>query len=193
MLKKYAVIGLAAATVYLGVGCEADQSRIDDVTTTAQDVEASAKADSTASTASTTSTEPASAPAPSFEGDELNVSSARSLGTHSGIRPQDARVTRAMYSANKEGDVVRMDFDTLNWPKDGQLDGRVCMYWKDGGEVIGGHFDWHKVGQTVKTLENINGGYLGGKRPAKGSPIWFCIINNAGTERTNMKQSSSNW
>lgn len=187
MKTKIASLCLAASIVWIGVGCEADDERVEQAKETTSQPEASAPA------APPAATETAPASASATFGDELDVSNARSYGTHSGILPQNARITRTLYKADKEGELVMMDFDALNWPKDGGLDGRVCMYWIEGSSVVGGHFDWHKPGQTAKTLENIYGGYLGGKRPAGGSPVWFCIINNAGTERTNMKLSQNTW
>jgi hypothetical protein len=125
--------------------------------------------------------------------DDLDISNATTLD-HNQIPAQNAAITRQLYTADKSGDHVGMDFETLNWPRQGKVDGGVYLYWRDGaGNVVGGLFDFHGTGQTVKGLVNVYGGYLGGKRPPKGAEIYFCIVNLKGTERTNVRKSVNNW
>lgn len=155
----------------------------------------------TVTTTTTASAEPAaearSNPAPAVDGrDQLDISNAKSLGTHAGKSAQNAAITRTLYAASKEGDHVSLSFDPLNWPTEGsgkKVDGGVWMFWIEGSEVVGGLFDFHGVGQTSKTLENIYGGYLSGKKPASGAPIWFAIVSLDGSERTNVAQSQTPW
>ncbi len=128
--------------------------------------------------------------------DELNINGAVMLGTHKHIDAGSADITRMLNVADKAGDVVQLDFEELNWPvkHDGKaIDGRVYIFWEEGSGVVGGHFDWHAVGQTAKTLENIHDGYLDGKQPPSGAPIWFAILNNDGDECTNVKRSETTW
>jgi hypothetical protein len=128
--------------------------------------------------------------------DELDISSARMLGPHKDMVAQNASITRDLYSANKEGGNVRLSFETLGWPSEGsdkKIDGGVYLFWEDDGGVIGGLFDWHAVGQTVKTLANVNDGYLDGRKPASGATIWFCIVNMDADERTSVVRSDTPW
>lgn len=125
--------------------------------------------------------------------DDLNISSAIMLGPHKDLVAQNATITRAMTSANVSGGTVSMAFDKLNWPTEGGCDGGVYIFWKWEGQVWGGWFDWHGVNQTVKGLENIYGGYLDGKKPPAGQPVYFAIVNLKGAERTNVKKSDSTW
>jgi len=125
--------------------------------------------------------------------DDINISSAVTYGTHAGIPVPSAAITRTLHSSDKSGDMVVMSFDPLNWPRDGRVDGRVYLFWESGGQVIGGMFDWHASGQTVKTLENVYGGYLGGKRPPPGTTIYFCLSNIDCSERTNVRKSNTTW
>lgn len=124
--------------------------------------------------------------------DDLDISQAITLD-HNQRPAQNAAITRQLHSANKEGGEVVLSFDSLDWPRQGKVDGGVYIYWKSGDVVQGGLFDFHGVGQTVKTLDNIPGGYLGGKKPAPGQEIFFCIVNLDGSERTNVKKSANPW
>lgn len=137
------------------------------------------------------------APTPAVDGrDQLDISGAKSLGTHAGISAQNAAITRTLYAASKEGDNVSLSFEPLNWPTQGggkKVDGGVWLFWVEGSQVVGGLFDFHGVGQTSKTLENVYGGYLSGKKPAKGQTIYFALVSLDGKQRTNVAQSQTTW
>lgn len=193
MKKNYLLKGVASLMLALiAMGCEVGGGSADSVDSSPA---------TTAAPASDVAVEARSreaAPAPAVDGrDQLDISNAKSLGTHAGMSAQNAAVTRTLYAAAKEGDHVSLSFDALNWPSKGdggkRVDGGVWIFWIDGGEVVGGLFDFHGVGQTVKTLENIYGGYLSGRKPAAGSPIWFALVSLDGSERTNVAQSQTPW
>lgn len=138
----------------------------------------------------------AAPPPATGSGDELSVAGAVMYGPHANVHPQDARVTRSLSSANVEGGNVRLAYQSLGWPSGdsgigGGIDGRVYIFWSEGGRIVGGHFDWKGVGQTVKTLGNIGAGYLSGRRPPRGATVGFCIVRNDGSERTNTKLSNT--
>lgn len=125
--------------------------------------------------------------------DQLNVSGAV---IYRGSDPAKARVTRSLRSANKNGGSVSLSFSTLNWPSQGstkKVDAGVYIFWRDGSRVVGGSFDWHAVGQTGKTLSNIDGGILDGHVPPSGAAIYFCMVSLDGGQRTNVKKSDTNW
>ena len=131
---------------------------------------------------------------PAIPADALNVSNAKLFGNHKNVKPVNARVTRRLNSADVEGGNVRLSYETLNWPDnnsgvDSNIDGRVYIFWLENGQVVGGHFEWKRPGQTSKGLKNIETGYLEGKKPPRGATVWFCLLNNVGDERTNVVQS----
>jgi hypothetical protein len=128
--------------------------------------------------------------------DQLDISGAVLLGPHKGKPIKRAAVTRVLTKADKTGDTVHMSFHSLNWPSTGsgkRIDGGCYIFWYNGSQLYGGLFDWHGVGQTVKTLGNIPGGYLDGQQPPNGATIWFCILNLDSTERTTVTQSKTTW
>ncbi len=128
--------------------------------------------------------------------DDLDISGARQLGPHANLSAAHAAVTRLLYSANVSGGSVELSFDTLHWPaKRGKktVDGAVYIFWVSGGQVIGGYFDAHAVGQTRKGLENIHGGYLNGRKPGKGDTVYFALVSLDGRQRTNVKRSNTTW
>ena len=144
-------------------------------------------------TTTSNATPVAETPPPARAGDELDISGATLLGPHKGVPVRSAPITRDLYSSNKEGKAVRLSFETLGWPSDGGVDGRVFIFWEESGGVVGGHFDWHGNGQTVKTLENVYGGYLDGRQPPAGATVWFCLSDLDGRERTNVTRSDTTW
>lgn len=131
--------------------------------------------------------------------DALDISKAQLFGTHAKVNPTKAAVTRDLNAADVEkgGGAVRLDFEALHWStqssKGKTIDGRVYLYWLEGEQVLGGHFDWHGQGQKVKTLENVWGGYLQNKKPASGARVWFCITDLECHERTQVVESKSRW
>lgn len=128
--------------------------------------------------------------------DELDISSAKLFGEHSDIRPQEAAITRDLYSANKQGETVKLSFETLGWStrelSGKTIDASVHIFWVEGTQVVGGMFDWHGQGQTTKTLGNIYHNYLGGK-PAAGTTIYFCLVSLDEKQRTNVVKSDTPW
>lgn len=195
-IRKLAVIAalLSAATIFCFTGCEVNSNA----------TESSGTNEVPTSTGTSTNTTPTPVPVttnttpttPTTYGDELDISSAVMLGPHKDMVAQRAAITRAMYSANIEGDKVKMSFETLNWPeKSGSkvTDGAVYIFWITGGQVIGGYFDAHSVGQTTKGLENIYGGYLDGQQPPKGSTVYFALVSYDVKQRTNTKRSNTTW
>lgn len=130
------------------------------------------------------------------QSDDLDISSAQTLGQHQESVAQNAAITRALYSANVDGDKVQLSFETLNWPEQRgskTIDGSVHLFWVDGTQVVGGYFDAHAVGQTVKGLENVYGGYLGGRQPPRGATVYFALVSLDASQRTNVKRSDTPW
>lgn len=131
-------------------------------------------------------------------GDDLDITGAMLLGTHAKVRVDKARVTRQLNKANAGSSAVSLGFEPLNWAtetgKNGKaIDGRVWLFWIEGGKVLGGHFDWHGLHQTSKGLENVYGGYLSGNQPARGATVWFALSDMDAHERTNVRKSETPW
>lgn len=129
--------------------------------------------------------------------DAIPVDGFVALGTHAKHNPNRMTITRTMRSARIEGGNVRLAFDPLNFStkSDGEktVDGRVYIAWQDGDHWTGGHFDWHGLHQTVKTLGNIPGGYLDHKQPPHGAPVAFAISDLEGKQRTQFVISENRW
>lgn len=128
--------------------------------------------------------------------DAINLDAWQSLGKHS-LDPRKIAITRALYSAENSGDTVAIKYEPLGWSTETggngkTIDGAVCIAWRDGATWTGGHFDWHGVGQTTKTQANIPGGYLDGKQPPRGAPVYYFLVNRERKERTNIVPGG-NW
>ncbi|HMP72354.1 MAG TPA: hypothetical protein PKE55_03740 [Kiritimatiellia bacterium] len=141
---------------------------------------------------------PSPAPEIATDGrDQLDISGATLLGTHRNVPVKSARITRNLYAASIEGSNVRFSMDNLGWPVPGSpvggVNARTYIFWKEGGRVIGGMFEWQRPGQTVKTLQNIKGGYLDGRRPPRGAQVWFMLSNIPANERTNVILCQNPW
>lgn len=127
--------------------------------------------------------------------DQLDVRKAILLGTHARVNPSVAQTTRLLTKSDIDGGKVLLDYESLGWPDNdsgvgSDIDSRVYIFWKEGEQVYGGHFEWKRPGQKEKTLDNVFEGYLG-RKPAPGSEVWFCLVKNDGTERTNVLKSNT--
>jgi hypothetical protein len=72
------------------------------------------------------------------------------------------------------------DAPPASWPKKVvkvQVQGIICLFYEQGGRIVGGKYDWLRPGQKVKGLENLHDGYNGHSMPAKGSQVWTCIVS----------------
>ena len=186
MLAHVLMVGFAA-------GCTVDNSD----TGAEQEVVSQASGEKTAT--ETPAATPASTPEPSpappivVDGsDQLNISGAILLGPHADVPIKSAPVTRNMFANSIDNGLVHYSMDDLNWPTDGGLEGRAFVFWVEGSQVYGGHFDWLSVNQTAKTLENIYSNYLG-RKPAKGQAVWFANCRLDGKERTNVAICQNPW
>lgn len=162
---------------------------------------------STLAMVSITTNRPAAAtnhtPEQALTGDDIPASAIRVIGKHA-MSPAKATVTRRLHSVADMGGNCRLSYDPLGWPttstKGKTCDAGVCIAWPENGEIvggiltnaIGGWFDHKKVGQSVKTMENIFGGYVDGRQPPRGAQVWFWLISYDGKQRTNIK-AGWNW
>lgn len=122
--------------------------------------------------------------------DAITFAAFKSLGKHH-MDITRVPITRKLISASNRGNTVALSFEPLRWStetgKNGKtVDGGVCIGWMDGDTLKGGHFDWHGLNQTVKTQNNIPGGYLDGQKPPDGAPVFYWLINREHDQRTNI-------
>lgn len=126
--------------------------------------------------------------------DAIDVRSAKLLGPHQNKGFARSPVTKLLTKAEIRNGLVYLEYEKLDWPSNnsgigGNIDGRVFVFWKEGDQVYGGHFDWKRPDQTAKTLENIYGGYLG-RQPPAGSDLYFAITANDMSERSNVLKAN---
>ena len=117
--------------------------------------------------------------------DAININSISWLGSSYA----DAKVTAQLNSASTDGDMLYTDYEPYSWPRssDGGVDAICCLFYERGGKMVGGKFDWWRVGgQSTKTLENVKGGYNGHSMPAYGSPLYTMIASVDGKQRSNI-------
>lgn len=131
--------------------------------------------------------------APSAGTDARTVVGAKLLGPHkSKAVPERARQSKRLFSAELRGSQdIKLSYETLGWPDNNSgigdnIDGRVLFFWEEGGELVGGHYEWKRPGQTVRGLKNVHDGYLDGRRPPGGARVYVCLMSNDGKERTNL-------
>jgi len=124
---------------------------------------------------------PAPSPGPAAA-DAIDISGFIGLGPHKGVKPQKIKITRTIKSAKLTSSTLSFEHDPLKWPTNSpigaDIDGRVFVFWLDGGKLTGGHYDWRRPGTRSKDLHNIRAGYLDGKRPPVGAQIWICFVND---------------
>lgn len=124
--------------------------------------------------------------APAFA-DAVTPEPWQTIGKHK-VNPLEIPITRQLYAAENNGDTVRLKFEPLGWStekdKDKTIDGGVCIVWQDGATWLGGLFDHHGVGQTTKTQANIPDGYLDGKQPPRGAPVYYFLVNRERNQRS---------
>jgi hypothetical protein len=104
----------------------------------------------------------------------------------------NAQPTKKLTQAKIAKGLVHMDYDELaGWPKskDGGLNAYTCVFVERDGKLVGGKFDWLRVGQKMKVLKNIPEGYIKGVQPKKGEKVWFCLLSLDGKNRTNLVES----
>ncbi|HMO03931.1 MAG TPA: hypothetical protein PKC67_02410 [Kiritimatiellia bacterium] len=126
--------------------------------------------------------------------DALDISNAILLGTHANVNPAIADTTRLLTKSDITDGKLALEYEKLNWPLDNKnpegVDSRIYIFWKEDNQVYGGHFEWKRPDQNVKLLENIFANYLG-RKPPSGSDVWFCLVKNDGTQRTNVLKSNT--
>jgi len=154
------------------------------------------------------SPEPAPAPAPEIplgpdpdpnaSLDAISIAGAKLLGVHKNVDPAKARITDVLVSVTVNPGGIILDYQTNGWPDNDSgvgdnIDGRVYIYWFEGQEQTGGHFEWKRPGQTERSFSNILNGYLEGKKPPRGADLYFVLASNKGDRRTNVVKAEGVW
>lgn len=123
--------------------------------------------------------------------DAIDITGATLFGPHKNKNPAKARITDTLISVRIRGDGIVMKYKTSGWPNNDSgigenIDGRVYVYWQQGGKLVGGHFDWKRPNTKDREFKNIRNGYLDGNQPPKGATLWFVLMTNKADRRTNV-------
>jgi hypothetical protein len=121
--------------------------------------------------------------------DDLDISNVKQVGSNNGLpRLTSIPALHTINSARVEGSNVRLSYNVPSSYWSSQSDhmkfARGWVFWQDGGQVYGAHYDWYRPGQTVKTLGNLYNGYVT-RRPV--GRLYFALIANDQSARTNVK------
>lgn len=116
--------------------------------------------------------------------DAIDISTARTISKY--VRNIPAMpVAGELRNVKLSADRVTFETSSEKWIA-GEW-GRIAIIFRDvDGALIAGEFDARKPGQRMKGLENIHGGYIQGKQPEKGAPVFFVVYDMKGTQRSNV-------
>jgi hypothetical protein len=173
------------ADVAADTHAEASTSGVDTTTTTATTTTGTTGSTTTSSSTTTTSTSTANS------ADALDLSQVATwiLPALPGVSSGElisAKVTATINSAWTNGDKLYTSYDRYSFPADGGTDAVCYFFYKQGGKVVGGKFDyWRTGGQSVKTLENVHENYGGHSMPSRGTECWTMISSKDGSQRSN--------
>ena len=119
-------------------------------------------------------------------GEPMDVTKIKWLGPNG----SNAIMEQLINSANMDNSYINTSYKAYSWPKnaDGGCDAICCLFYEtEDGSIMGGKFDWWRVGgQGRKGLENVHGGYGGHKFPAVGKKVWTCIVSVDCKKRSNV-------
>jgi hypothetical protein len=190
-------LGCLSLSLALGVGCSIGNEDTNTGTSTTEEQQATANPAPASNTEVPEGFGEAGATVATDGRDQLDFSGAIMLGPHKGVPVKSARITRNLFAASMSGGNVSFSMDNLGWPVPNApvkgVNARTYIFWREGGQLLGGMFEWQRPGQTVKTLKNISNGYLDGRRPPRGAQVWFMLSNVAANERTNVVLSQNPW
>jgi hypothetical protein len=103
-----------------------------------------------------------------------------------------AKVTGKISEASISGDKMYFSYGDLGWPSQGEekkVNAVCCIFYATDSGPVGGKFDYLGVGQTAKTLDNLEGeGYGGITMPPHGRDAWAMFFSLDGSQRTNTKR-----
>jgi len=119
---------------------------------------------------------------------EIDLSKVKWLGkNYAGCKLQDG----ILKSASINGGTIHTSYNPYSWPVKfvkTDCDAIVCLFYRQGNEIVGGKFDWwRKGGQSSKGLENvIHKKYGGHSMPVKGTDCWEMIVSTDEKLRSNI-------
>lgn len=100
--------------------------------------------------------------------------------------------TKKMLSASCNNSRFSYDYEKLDWhiktSEKATADAIICVFAIRDGKLVGGKFDWKRVGQKVKGMENIRGGYIKGFDIVKGEECYLALVSIEGKQRTNLQR-----
>lgn len=199
MIEAAAAAGILAAMIVLGL-CSCTTGQVDRVVDVAEVVIWTVTNKPPVGVGGPTNTAPIpTQPKPDApivvadNGDELDLSTVAEwiLPATPGVRPANviaAKVSGKLFEAQMAGSVIRSRFE-YSFPASDGLDAFACLFYREGGKIRGGKFDWFRTGgQPEKTLKNVRDGYGGHRMPAPGTDTWMLIVSIDGKQRTNTKK-----
>ena len=133
------------------------------------------------------SSQPQPSPVVQANGDAIPLSSISWLGANYA----SASKTATIRDASLNSSTIYTSYDRYRWPSSGGVDAICCIFYQQGGRIVGGKFDWWRNGgQGAKTLENVHHGYNGHRMPARGTPTYTMIVSVDGKQRSNIQACS---
>lgn len=104
------------------------------------------------------------------------------------VNGRGARIDKKLNSVSFRGSSVGFSYESLSgWPVKNiklssgkgtaDVNAYTCFFVVRNGRLTGGKFDWLRVGQKSKGLENIRHGYVTGVKPVSGEVCYFSLLS----------------
>ena len=163
---------LPVLMIVLFCGCEPFETKTVDESSAVDPAAAEETADTDAASAS----------------DDFDLSRVSWIGPNYSGAVRDERAVLHSIDIDLSRNLLFLKWDPLprDWPLQVNAPGMLNLFEQLGdGSWRGGKFEWLDPGQTVKTLKNIDNGYNGWRRPARGSRVALIIFSADGQRRSN--------
>ena len=120
--------------------------------------------------------------------DDFDLSRVSWIGPNFSGAVRDERAVLHSVDIDLSSNMLYLQWDPLpsDWPRQVNAPGMLNLFEQLGdGTWRGGKFEWLDPGQTAKSLKNIDNGYNGWTRPARGSLVAIIIFSTDGARRSN--------
>ena len=119
--------------------------------------------------------------------DDLDITSIKWLGADY----SNAVIDTIIHNAEIDDKWVYTNYEPYNWKIGGgavKVDAICCLFYEQGNKVVGGKYDWWRVGgQGQKMVDNVHHGYQGHSFPSRDKEVYTCIVSIDGKLRSNIK------
>lgn len=126
---------------------------------------------------------------PTAAADDFDLSRVSWIGPDFSNAVLDERAVLHSVNIDLSRNLLFLQWDPLprDWPLQVNAPGMLNLFeQRSDGSWRGGKFEWLDPGQTAKTLKNIDNGYNGWRRPARGSRVAIIIFSTDGRRRSNV-------